>query len=180
MEFHLGHGDMIRLLRGCGFEIEDLHEIRPEPGVTTRYPYVTLEWAPQWPGKSERPANLPEPAPPETGIASEDLWRGPLRIALHAHASAVDRVDRHGYGARPWPCPRGQSAAVSSASRGRRLTGKPVTESNLSLRAPAQKSRRYARPSSQELLRDWLARSGNYAPPSGTYGAARFQASGMT
>ena len=49
MEFHLGHGDMIRLLRGCGFEIEDLHETRPEPGATTRYPYVTLEWAPQWP-----------------------------------------------------------------------------------------------------------------------------------
>ena len=49
VEFHLGHGDMIRLLRGCGFEIEDLHETRPEPGATTRYPYVTLEWAPQWP-----------------------------------------------------------------------------------------------------------------------------------
>jgi hypothetical protein len=49
VEFHLGHGDMIRLLRGCGFEIEDLHEARPEPGATTRYLYVTLEWAPQWP-----------------------------------------------------------------------------------------------------------------------------------
>ncbi len=35
MEFHLGHGDMIRLLRGCGFEIEDLHETRPEPGATS-------------------------------------------------------------------------------------------------------------------------------------------------
>ncbi len=41
-----GHGDMIRLLRGCGFEIEGLHETRPEPGATTRYPYVTLERAP--------------------------------------------------------------------------------------------------------------------------------------
>jgi hypothetical protein len=49
VEFHLGHGDMIRLPRGCGFEIEDLHEARPEPGATTRYPYLTLEWAPQWP-----------------------------------------------------------------------------------------------------------------------------------
>ena len=48
VEFHLSHGDMIRLLRGCGFEIEDLHETRPEPGAITRYPYVTLEWAPQW------------------------------------------------------------------------------------------------------------------------------------
>jgi hypothetical protein len=48
VEFHLGHGDMIRLLRGCGGEIEDLHETRPGPGAITRYPYVTLEWAPQW------------------------------------------------------------------------------------------------------------------------------------
>ena len=33
VEFHLGHGDMIRLLRGCGFETEDLHETRPSPGL---------------------------------------------------------------------------------------------------------------------------------------------------
>jgi hypothetical protein len=32
VEFHLGHGDMIRLLRGCGFEIEDLHETRRARG----------------------------------------------------------------------------------------------------------------------------------------------------
>ena len=49
VEFHLGHGDMIRLLRGCGLEVEDLLELRPEPGATTRYPFVTLEWARQWP-----------------------------------------------------------------------------------------------------------------------------------
>jgi hypothetical protein len=40
--------------------------------------------------------------------------------------------------ARPQPWPRAQSVAVTFASRGRRLTGKPVTESNLRLRAPAQ------------------------------------------
>jgi SAM-dependent methyltransferase len=49
VEFHLGHGDMIRLLRGCGLEVEDLLELRPGPGATTRYPFVTLEWARQWP-----------------------------------------------------------------------------------------------------------------------------------
>jgi hypothetical protein len=66
--------------------------------------------------------------------------------ALHANsechgiqtsASAADRVKHHGHGARPWPCPRSQSAAVNLASRGRRLAWKPVTESNLSLNAPA-------------------------------------------
>jgi SAM-dependent methyltransferase len=49
VEFHLSHGDWIRLLRGAGFGIEDLLEVRPTLGATTRYPFVTLEWARQWP-----------------------------------------------------------------------------------------------------------------------------------
>ena len=49
VEFHLSHGDWIRLLRGSGFEIEDLVEVRPPAAATTRYPFVTLEWARQWP-----------------------------------------------------------------------------------------------------------------------------------
>jgi SAM-dependent methyltransferase len=49
VEFHLSHGDWIRLLRRSGFEIEDLVELRPAEGATTRYPFVTLEWARQWP-----------------------------------------------------------------------------------------------------------------------------------
>src|SRR5580700_1644411 len=49
VEFHLGHGDMIRLLRGCGFEVEDLIEIQPPPGATTRHTLASLEWARQWP-----------------------------------------------------------------------------------------------------------------------------------
>ena len=49
VEFHLGHGDMIRLLRGCGFEVEDLLELQPEPDADTRHPMATLEWARRWP-----------------------------------------------------------------------------------------------------------------------------------
>ena len=49
VEFHLSHGDWIRLLRRSGFEIEDLVELRPDPDATTRYPFVTLDWARQWP-----------------------------------------------------------------------------------------------------------------------------------
>jgi SAM-dependent methyltransferase len=49
VEFHLSHGDWIRLLHDSGFEIEDLIEIRPPAEATTRYPFVTLEWARQWP-----------------------------------------------------------------------------------------------------------------------------------
>jgi SAM-dependent methyltransferase len=49
IEFHLGHGDMIRLLRSCGFEIEDLIEIQAPAAATGWDPYVTLEWAQRWP-----------------------------------------------------------------------------------------------------------------------------------
>lgn len=51
VEFHLGYGDWIRLLRRCGFEVEDLVEIRPPTGATTAYGYVTPEWARRWPSE---------------------------------------------------------------------------------------------------------------------------------
>ena len=49
VEFHLSHGDWIRLLRRSGFEIEDLVELRPAVDAATRYPFVTLEWSREWP-----------------------------------------------------------------------------------------------------------------------------------
>lgn len=49
VEFCLGHGDMIRLLRASGFEVENLVELQAPEGATTRYPYVTPEWARRWP-----------------------------------------------------------------------------------------------------------------------------------
>jgi SAM-dependent methyltransferase len=49
IEFHLGHGDWIRLLRGSGFTVEDLIELRPPPGATTKYGFVEHWWADQWP-----------------------------------------------------------------------------------------------------------------------------------
>jgi len=49
VEFHLQHGAWIRLLRRSGFEVEDLVEIRPPEGSTTRYPFVTMDWARKWP-----------------------------------------------------------------------------------------------------------------------------------
>ena len=50
VEFHLGHGDWIRLLRANGFEIEDLVEVRAPEGALERYPEVaTLEWSRRWP-----------------------------------------------------------------------------------------------------------------------------------
>jgi SAM-dependent methyltransferase len=51
VEFHLGYGDWIRLLRRTGFEVEDLVELRPGPAASTTYPFVTLEWARRWPSE---------------------------------------------------------------------------------------------------------------------------------
>jgi SAM-dependent methyltransferase len=49
VEFHIGFGDMIRLLRETGFEVEDLIEVHPAPDATTSYPYAPIEWARRWP-----------------------------------------------------------------------------------------------------------------------------------
>ncbi len=51
VEFHLGYGDWIRLLRANGFEIEDLIELRPDEGKATKFPFVTIEWARRWPSE---------------------------------------------------------------------------------------------------------------------------------
>jgi SAM-dependent methyltransferase len=50
VEFHLGYGDWIRVLRQSGFEVTDLVEVRPPEGATTTYGNLaTLDWARQWP-----------------------------------------------------------------------------------------------------------------------------------
>jgi SAM-dependent methyltransferase len=59
VEFHLDPGAMIRLLRRHGFEIEDLVYLRPPQGSTTRYEFMTAEWALKWP--------------------CEEIWRARLR-----------------------------------------------------------------------------------------------------
>ncbi len=48
-EFHLSHGEQIRLLRTNGFEVLELLELRPRDGATTRYPHMTPAWARRWP-----------------------------------------------------------------------------------------------------------------------------------
>lgn len=49
VEFHLGHGDWIRVLRASGFEIEDMIEIFAPADPREDTEYVTAEWARQWP-----------------------------------------------------------------------------------------------------------------------------------
>ena len=53
VEFHLAHGDWVRLLRRSGFELEDLVEIQapPDAEVDLRFDFVTPEWARRWPSE---------------------------------------------------------------------------------------------------------------------------------
>ncbi|MGH2635888.1 MAG: SAM-dependent methyltransferase, partial [Actinomycetota bacterium] len=50
VEFAIPHGDMVRLLRSSGFELEDLVEVRaPEGAQTPSDPLATAEWSRRWP-----------------------------------------------------------------------------------------------------------------------------------
>jgi len=53
IDFHLGYGDWIRLLRANGFDVEDLIEIQaPADAQPTRYAALaTPEWARRWPSE---------------------------------------------------------------------------------------------------------------------------------
>jgi SAM-dependent methyltransferase len=60
VEFHLGYGEWIRLLRLNGFEVEDLVEVQAQAGAPpTRFNVATPEWAQSWP--------------------SEEIWKGRKR-----------------------------------------------------------------------------------------------------
>ena len=54
VEFHLSHGEMVRLLRTSGFEVLDLIEVyAPEGRDATLHSgeidFVSAAWAPRWP-----------------------------------------------------------------------------------------------------------------------------------
>jgi SAM-dependent methyltransferase len=49
VEFHPSHGDWVRIFRASGFDVEELIEIYAPEGATTSYPWMSPEWARQWP-----------------------------------------------------------------------------------------------------------------------------------
>jgi SAM-dependent methyltransferase len=51
VEFHLTHGQWVRLLRANGFAVENLIELRPQRGAKPRYEFVPLKWARRWPSE---------------------------------------------------------------------------------------------------------------------------------
>ncbi len=51
VEFHLGHGEWLRLLRRSGFEVTDMIEVYAPEGARTQYDFVTAGWARKWPAE---------------------------------------------------------------------------------------------------------------------------------
>jgi SAM-dependent methyltransferase len=54
IEFHLGHGDLMRVMRSAGFEVLDLVELYARPDSTLHEfygEYMSLEWARKWPSE---------------------------------------------------------------------------------------------------------------------------------
>ena len=51
VEFHLGHGDWIRLLRTAGFEIENMIELFAPEDTQTDDDAETVQWARRWPAE---------------------------------------------------------------------------------------------------------------------------------
>ena len=73
VEFHLNHGDWIRLLRRSGFEVEDLDRAPPlerarPPGIRSS----PLEWARRWPSEEVWVARPGRPLDCRT--MSDDRW----------------------------------------------------------------------------------------------------------
>jgi SAM-dependent methyltransferase len=51
VEFHLPHGEWIRLLHANRFEVDELTEIQAPVNGAARHAYVTREWARLWPSE---------------------------------------------------------------------------------------------------------------------------------
>ncbi len=58
VEFTIPHGEMLRLLRSCGFVVEDLIEIQAPASVPREYADVPSGWARQWPSEEIWKARL--------------------------------------------------------------------------------------------------------------------------
>jgi len=58
VEFTLGHGEMVRLLRSCGFVIEDLIEIQAPDPAHRDYLEVSADWSRRWPSEEIWKARL--------------------------------------------------------------------------------------------------------------------------
>jgi SAM-dependent methyltransferase len=75
VEFHLAHGQWVRVLRATGFAIENLIEFRPPEDAVPRYEQVPLDWARQWPSEEIWVARKVSAREPGLGSEATDTGR---------------------------------------------------------------------------------------------------------
>lgn len=51
VEFHLTHGQWVRLLGATGFDLENLIEVQAPPEANASFDFASLEWARRWPSE---------------------------------------------------------------------------------------------------------------------------------
>jgi SAM-dependent methyltransferase len=79
VEFHLTHGQWIRLLRANGFAIENHIELRQQPRAKPRYELVSLKWARRWPSEEIWIARKVSEEPPELFADAREAQREQTR-----------------------------------------------------------------------------------------------------
>jgi SAM-dependent methyltransferase len=71
VEFHLTHGQWVRVLRATGFSVENLIELRPLPGAVPSYEFAPIEWARRWPSEEIWVARKISDQPPDLGLDAD-------------------------------------------------------------------------------------------------------------
>ena len=102
VEFHLNHGNWVRLLRTNGFVLEDLVETRPSEGATPRTPFASAEWAQRWPSeeiwvaRKAPPASLSDEASESEDLAAtDDVQEPPETLESQGHPERHHPLREH-------------------------------------------------------------------------------------
>ena len=129
VEFHLGHGDWIRLLRANGFEVEELVELRPGEGAT-ELSRRRAEWARHWPSeevwRARKRAGAADARRPVNDVLARSATVVRRLIHARSHPASLDHVDdpaRPGIGHRPSPARRARGPSGCRLERRPPLAG---------------------------------------------------------
>jgi comEA protein len=102
VEFHLTHGNWVRLLRTNGFVIEDLVETRPSEGAIPRTPIASADWAQRWPSeeiwvaRKVVPPSLSDDASESESLpATEDVQEPPETLESQGHPERHHPLREH-------------------------------------------------------------------------------------
>jgi uncharacterized protein YbcI len=103
-DFHIPHGEMLRLLRQTGFEVEALHELQAPDGPEATPFFVSRSWARRWPCEHVWDARITAKARPgRRPTSSEDLvvvllaesfTRAEKTLAQRGEKDAIEHIRR--------------------------------------------------------------------------------------